>query len=83
VCVLQVSDMDHYTLQLRALMDARNGGDAWDLRCLVREKLIEFLQKNYPGSLPRYRGEMETTARDGLTAGAKVTPNGGHLAAER
>ena len=79
VCVLQVSDMDHYTLQLRALMDARNGGDAWDLRCLVREKLIEFLQKNYPGSLPRYRGEMETTAKDGLTPGAKQSANGGQL----
>jgi hypothetical protein len=81
--VLQVSDMDHYTLQLRALMDARNGGDAWDLRCLVREKLIEFLQKNYPGSLPRYRGEMETTAKDGLTSGAKQTSNGGQLVAGR
>jgi small-conductance mechanosensitive channel len=83
VCVLQVSDMDHYTLQLRALMDARNGGDAWDLRCLVRERLIEFLQKNCPGSLPRYRGEMETTARDGLTARARQTQNGDPLVAGR
>lgn len=83
VCVLQVSDMDHYTLQLRALMDARNGGDAWDLRCLVREKLIEFLQKNYPGSLPRYRGEMEMTAKDGLTAEAKQTQSGDPLVAGR
>jgi hypothetical protein len=39
-------------------MDARNSSDAWDLRCLVREKLIEFLQKNFPQSLPRWRGEM-------------------------
>ncbi len=83
VCVLQVSDMDHYTLQLRALMDARNGGDAWDLRCLVREKLIEFLQKNYPRSLPRYRGEMETTAKDGVAARAMQTANGGQLVGER
>jgi small-conductance mechanosensitive channel len=60
VCGLQVSDSDNRTMQLRALMDARNSGDAWDLRCLVREKLIDFLQKNYPGSLPRYRGEFET-----------------------
>ena len=60
VCVLQVSDSDRYTMQLRALMDVRNSSDAWDLRCLVRERLIDFLQKNYPGSLPRYRGEVET-----------------------
>jgi small-conductance mechanosensitive channel len=62
LCLLQVSDTDRYTMQLRALMDVRNSSDAWDLRCLVREKLIEFLQKNYPGSLPRYRGELENTS---------------------
>jgi small-conductance mechanosensitive channel len=58
VCVLQASDASEHTVQLRALMDARNSSDAWDLRCLVREKLIEYLQKNHPGSLPRYRGEF-------------------------
>jgi small-conductance mechanosensitive channel len=60
VCVLQVSDATERTMQLRALMDARNSTDAWDLRCLVREKLIDFIQKNYPGGLPRYRGELDT-----------------------
>jgi small-conductance mechanosensitive channel len=59
VCALQVSDSDQHTMQLRALMDVRNSSDAWDLRCLVREKLIDFLQRNYPGSLPRQRGEFE------------------------
>lgn len=58
VCALQVTDATEHTVQIRALMDARNGGDAWDLRCLVREKLISWLQKNYPDSLPRYRGEL-------------------------
>jgi len=60
VCVLQVTDLQQATVQLRALMDARNSSDAWDLRCLVREKLIDFIQKNYPGSLPRYRGDLQT-----------------------
>lgn len=62
VCGLQVSDSDAHTMQLRALMDVRNSSDAWDLRCLVREKLIDFLQKKYPGSLPRQRGEIEVQA---------------------
>ena len=60
VCVLQVSDAFQNTMQLRALMDARNSSDAWDLRCYVREKLVDFLQKNYPGGLPRTRAEIET-----------------------
>jgi small-conductance mechanosensitive channel len=58
VCVLQVVDATEHTVQIRALMDARNGGDAWDLRCLVRENLIAYLQKNYPESLPRIRAEL-------------------------
>ncbi len=59
VCVLQVSDSSEHTMQLRALMDVRNSSDAWDIRCLVREKLIDFLQKNYPQCLPRVRGEFD------------------------
>jgi hypothetical protein len=34
----------------------------WDLRCDVREKLIEFLQREYPTALPRRR--YETTTND-------------------
>jgi small-conductance mechanosensitive channel len=62
VCVLQASDATEHTVQLRALMDARNSSDAWDLRCLVREKLIGYLQKNHPESLPRYRGEWQASS---------------------
>jgi len=67
VCVLQATEATEHTLQIRALMDARDSSQAWDLRCLVREKLVEFLQKNYPGSLPRYRAEL-TPAPDGNAA---------------
>jgi small-conductance mechanosensitive channel len=78
VCVLQVSDADQRTMQLRALMDVRNSSDAWDIRCLVREKLIAFLKENYPGSLPRYRGEVETPAAEVAGSPADAT-NAGHL----
>jgi small-conductance mechanosensitive channel len=62
VCVLQASDATEHTVQLRALMDARNSSDAWDLRCLVRERLLEYLQKNHPESLPRLRGELQSVS---------------------
>jgi hypothetical protein len=32
------------TVELRALVSARNAGQTWQLRCEVREKLLEFLQ---------------------------------------
>lgn len=62
VCVLQVSDATEHTMQIRALMDARNSSDAWDLRCYVREKMIRFLQEKYPESLPRYRAELDSNS---------------------
>jgi small-conductance mechanosensitive channel len=58
VCVLQVTDADSQTVQLRALVDARDSGTAWDLRCYVRENLIQFLQEKYPHALPRIRAEL-------------------------
>jgi small-conductance mechanosensitive channel len=58
VCVLQVTDADARTVQLRALVDARDSSIAWDLRCLVREKLIQFMQEKYPNALPRVRAEL-------------------------
>jgi small-conductance mechanosensitive channel len=75
VCVLQASDATEHTVQLRALMDARNSSDAWDLRCLVREKLLEYLQKNHPESLPRYRGELQ-----GISEQANQLPESGSQA---
>jgi len=68
VCVLQVTDVTPNALQLRALVDARDSGTAWDLRCYVREKLIEFLREKYPHTLPRVRTEFQGgVAGDGKT----------------
>ena len=55
VNVLQVTDSREHTLEIRALMSAASSSDAWDLRVHVREKLIEFVQREYPECLPRTR----------------------------
>jgi len=59
---LQVTNAGEHTLELRALMSAPNGSAAWDLRCHVRERLVQFLQKRHPESLPRTRAEVRMTA---------------------
>lgn len=59
---LQVTNTTENTLELRALMSAADSPTAWDLRVHVREKLIEYLQKNYPDCMPRTRIEIN---RDG------------------
>lgn len=58
VGVVQVTDAKENTIELRALMSAGNSGNAFDLRCFIRENLIKFIEKNYPGSLPRTRTEL-------------------------
>lgn len=56
---LIVLEANEKTVVLRALVSAKNSGEGWDLRCHVREKLVEFLQREYPDSLPRLRAEVE------------------------
>lgn len=46
------------TLEIRALVSARDSGAAWRLRCHVREGLVTFLQQEYPTALPRFRAEV-------------------------
>ncbi len=82
VCVLQVSDASEHTMQIRALTSAPDSSKAWDLRCLVREKLVQFMQERYPECLPRARAELtlasEADGREGVAtpprAGERVGP---------
>jgi len=58
VCVLQVTNTSERAVELRALMSAEDASLAWNLRCHVREKLVEFVRTNYPQALPRLRAEL-------------------------
>jgi small-conductance mechanosensitive channel len=55
---LQVTDAKEQTVELRCLMSANSAGQAFNLRCEVREQLIDFLQKHHPEALPRHRSEV-------------------------
>lgn len=55
---LHVINAAEQTVELRALMSAASASDAWELRCHVREQLLDFLRKNYPQCLPRIRAEV-------------------------
>jgi small-conductance mechanosensitive channel len=61
---LQVTNLSERTVELRALMSAPGSSQAWDLRCHVREKLVQFLQEHYPHSLPRARAELAAQRED-------------------
>lgn len=63
VANLQVVDTNARTMELRALVSARNAPMAWDLRCEVREKLVTFLQNELPEALPRDRTDLRLPDR--------------------
>jgi small-conductance mechanosensitive channel len=65
VCLLQVTEAGEHALQLRALVSASDSGKCWDLRCEVREKLLEYMQEMYPEALPRLRASLLASPHQG------------------
>lgn len=61
---LQVIDADSRTIELRALVSARNAPQSWDLRCEIREKLIAFIRDEMPEALPRERAILIPSGGD-------------------
>ena len=70
---VQVTDVLPTVMQLRVLCSARTSPVAWDLRCEMREKLIQFLQQEHPDALPRQRAEL---AGGRMPAPGEVPPPG-------
>jgi len=73
---LHVTDTNEKTVELRALMSAKDSPTTWELRCEVREKLIEYVQRNYPDGLPKVRATMERIAGAESTGQDRNTGSG-------
>jgi len=78
VNVLQVTDAKEHTLEIRALASAADASLAWDLRCEIREKLVAFVQQNYPESLPRLRASLDARLPAIEPAKDALAPEFGH-----
>lgn len=55
VAVLQVTELRERTMELRCLMSCRNADQAFDLRCYIREHMIEYIRTTFPESLSKTR----------------------------
>jgi small-conductance mechanosensitive channel len=55
---LQVTDASEKTMQVRVLATTADSSKGWDLRCDIREKIIAYIQKNHPQSLPQFRTQI-------------------------
>ncbi len=70
---LQVQEARESSLELRVIASARSSGQVGELRYDIREKLIEFLQREYPTCLPPLLAATAAPAAE-PTAGTDVPP---------
>ena len=69
LCLLQVVEAGEKSMQLRVLVTSADASLNWDLRCKVREALVDFMQRDYPQHLPLTRAEL-----GGMEAGMLESP---------
>lgn len=58
---MQVVETHADAIEVRALMTARDASAAFDLRCAVREAMLDYIRREMPDALPRHRGDLAVT----------------------
>ena len=48
------------SIELRISVSASTIGDVWNLRCALREHMVDWLRDNMPEALIRHRLEVES-----------------------
>lgn len=77
VKVLQVTDAVGGWVRVRVLVTAKDAPTLFDLRCLVRERLVGWLQHHNPEGLPRQRTELVESEALAYTSPRKDRSGGG------
>lgn len=71
---LQVTDAVQGHVTVRVVVSARNSGELWDLRCLIREDLVNFLRAEHPYAVMTQR--MLITKEEALGGRPESVPTG-------
>lgn len=66
---VQVTEFTDTAVEVRILVSAANSEDLWDLRCLVREELLAYIQQHLPESLPQRRVSLDMPAQRAPSGG--------------
>jgi small-conductance mechanosensitive channel len=72
VCNLQVTNVTQQGVELRALASAADSSQTWDLRCYVREQMLDFIKGRFPESLPRTRIKLSGNGQAPEPAGIEI-----------
>ena len=72
--VLQVTEAVNGVVRIRILVSAQDSGTLFDLRCLIRETMVTYLQEWHPDALPRQRWEEVRKTGSDVHAGPRTAP---------
>jgi small-conductance mechanosensitive channel len=75
---LQVVEAGERTMRLRILASAADSGNAWNLRCEIREKVIAYLQERHPCALPRVRATLARGSASSAPVGSRAFAGRSH-----
>lgn len=75
VCKVEVTDATDRAMQLRFLISANNSGDAFELRCVIREGILAYVAQHYPHGLPRLRSSIDPVELNTTAASVINTPD--------
>lgn len=63
VAMIQVTEAHERALELRVLVSAGDAPSLWDLRCAVREGLIDFVRREYPEHFALVRASLSESGK--------------------
>ena len=72
--VLQVTEAVNGVVRIRILVSAEDSGTLFDLRCLIRETMVTYLQEWHPDALPRQRWEEVRKTSADVHTGPRTAP---------
>lgn len=75
VALVQVTDSNERSMQLRVLLSSADSGRNFDLRCRVREALIAYIGREYPLCLPQLRVARINPLAPGIAAVPAIMPD--------
>ncbi|HUJ02353.1 MAG TPA: mechanosensitive ion channel domain-containing protein, partial [Rhizomicrobium sp.] len=76
VSSLQVTDAKTDTIEVRVIASAANSSDVWDLRCEIREKMLDYIKSELPHALPRHRTTNVLLPAEEDAAAPQIRPAG-------
>ena len=72
--MIQITDATGGLVRVRVLVSAADSGRLWDLRCLVRERMVALVQRANPEALPTQRVLVDRRAGRAGAATAESAP---------